>query len=513
MAVDSITTSRSYLTQQLTSLNKALTEKTTQLATGKVAQTYGGVGDNRLIDLELTQKVSRISSYQETITQVNLHIESLNVTLERLESLRIDSKAALDLNDFELQTDGQTRTQATAEILLHEAVSLLNTEVAGYYLYGGTDAFSNPVAGVADILNGANGLDGLKTVSDEYIAANLGADSRGRLTIDPLVTNYAGAVPTDSTLTISEDGTHDFGFDIASVTNSLTNVAVVGPAGTGTDPDTFDVTFTGQPGLGETLSLEFTLPPTHTQTYTLELTAASDNSVAGTFAIGADLEETATNLRNEIVAAIEEQAQTTLKAAAAEWAADEYFDTFAGNDTLRIDGPPFETATAQASGAATTMSWYTGENTATTNARLDKNALVDDNLQVSYGARANESGIADVVKALASFVAADFSGGSSIDEQYYTALTENLRAVLEPNSADQSGIVDITTEVSIAYRTVQQTDERHIQMRSSYLQTIGEIEGVDNELLAAEIIQLQTNIEASYRASSIVFNLSLADFL
>jgi flagellar hook-associated protein 3 FlgL len=101
-----VTTSRNYLTMQMTSLSKTLSEKTTQLATGKVSNTYGGLGDNRLLDLELTQKVTQIDSYRETITRANLHIDAMNLSLERLEALRLDAKASFDANSFELQSDG-----------------------------------------------------------------------------------------------------------------------------------------------------------------------------------------------------------------------------------------------------------------------------------------------------------------------------------------------------------------------------------------------------------------------
>ena len=55
--------------------------------------------------------------------------------------------------------------------------------------------------------------------------------------------------------------------------------------------------------------------------------------------------------------------------------------------------------------------------------------------------------------------------------------------------------------------------DRHVQMKSSYEGTIADIEGIDQDQVAAEILQLQTNIEVSYRASSIVFNLTLSDYL
>ena len=511
MAVSNITTSRTYLTQQLTELNSQLAEKTTQLAHGKVGTTYGEIGDRRLLDIQLTQKVSMIEAYQQTITISNLHLETLNMSVERLEDIRQDAKSALDTNDFIIQDDGQTQTQSRAELLLNEVVNILNTEIAGYYVFGGTDAVSDPVATLDAIFNGSGDLDGLKTVMEEYAEANLGSTNSGRTTTSALVTNYAGAVPTDSTFTISEDGAHDFGFDISAVTSALSNVAITGPAAT--DPDSFDVQFTGQPAVGETISVELTLPPDHTETVTIELTASSTGEEKDAFVIGADLEETAQNLRDALEAEIENQALTTLKAVSDEWASDEFFSTFGGEEPQRVDGPPYDTATAQIGGSGTTLEWYTGRNTSTTDAREDKNAVVDSNLTVSYGVRANETPLAELVQALATFVAADFSGGTQTDEEYYNALSTNLRTILQPPGVDQSGIVDIATDIAITHRTVSMTSDRHVQMKSTYEGTIAEIEGVDKDLLAAEILQLQNNIEVSYRASSIVFNLTLSDYL
>lgn len=511
MPVSSVTTSRTYLIQQLGQLNDTLAEKTTQLARGKVGTTYGDVGDRRLLDIQLTQKVGMIETYQQTITISNLHLQTGTMSLDRLEEIRQDSKSALDTNDFIIQDDGQTQTQSRAELLLNETLNILNTEVAGYYVFGGTDAVNDPVATIDAILDGANGLDGLRTYMSEFASANLGTNENGRLDTSALVTNYAGAVPTDSTFTIAEDGAHDFGFDISAVTSTLTNVAVTGPLAA--DPDSFDVQFTGQPELGETISLDLTLPPDHTDTITIEFTAAATAEEEGTFAIGADLEETAQNLRDALEAEIEKQAQTTLRAVSDEWAAEEFFTTYNGEEPQRIDGPPFDTATALTAGGSTTVEWYTGRNDTTDDPRTDKNAVIDSNLTVNYGVRANETALRELVQSLAAFVAADFSGGTQTDEEYYNALSTNLRTTLQPPGVEQSGIVDIATDIAITHRTVSLTDDRHVQMKSTYEGTITEIEGIDQDLIAAEILQLQTNIEVSYRASSIVFNLTLSDYL
>lgn len=509
MPISSISTSRSYLTQQLLDLNETLKEKTAQLATGKVGTTYGEVGDRRLLDIQLTQKVSFIASYQETITISNLHMETLNLSLDRLEDIRQDSKSAMDANDFIIQSNGLTQTQSRAELLLNEAINILNTEVAGYFPFGGTDSVNNPVQSIDTILNGANGLSGLKDYMDEFSQANLGALNNGRMTVSALTTTPG---PIDSTFTIAEDGAHDFGFDISSVTSTLTNVTLTGPAG-GVDPDTFDIQFTGQPNLGEEIEITLTLPPTHTDTTTIKFTAAANNEEEGTFVIGADLEETAQNLRDAIASELEDQAQTKLKAISDEWASDEFFSTYNGEVPQRVDGPPYTTATALTSGATDTVEWYTGRNTVTTDPRTDKNAIIDTNLTVEYGVRANETPLKELIQTLATFASADFSGGGQIDEEYYNALSADLRSILQPAGIDQSGISDIATDIAIAHRTAKLTDDRHIQMKNTYEETIGDIEGIDQNRMAAEILQLQTNIEVSYNASSIVFNLNLADYL
>ncbi|WP_439529763.1 flagellar protein [Pannonibacter sp.] len=512
MAIGSITSSRGYLTQQLTSLSRTLTEKTGQLATGKIATTYGGVGNQRGLDLELTQKVKRIEAYQETITMSRLHIKTLNINLDRLEKLRIQAKDAMDINNFELQADGQTSTQATAEILLTEAISLLNSEVGGHYLFGGSDSSTNPVRQMKEILDGVDGKAGLKQVLSEFWQANRGVSEMGRLDMSALTTTLDGfGAPLTSSFTVTEDGAHDFGFDIKAVTSDLSNLTLTAP--TGIDPDSFGVEFTGQPLPGQKITLELALPPAGERTTKIELTSTVSGNAKNTFLIGADLAETAANLRTAITDALKEEASTTLRAASDEWAAASFFDSFGGNPPMRVSGPPYDTATALVDGSATTTSWYIGENTATSDPRQDKIAAVDDNLRLGYGVRANEQGLTDVIKSLSTFIAGDFSGNTSTDEQYYTALADRMKATIQPQGTARSGIVDITTEVAIAFRSIEYTAERHTVLKSGYQGTIAEIEGVDKETLAVEIVQLQTMLEASYRASSIAMKMSLADYL
>ncbi|MDN3719941.1 hypothetical protein QW131_13955 [Roseibium salinum] len=61
------------------------------------------------------KKVSSIETYQQTITVSDLHLKTLDMSLERLEDIRRDAKSALDTNDFILQHDGKTQTQSRAK--------------------------------------------------------------------------------------------------------------------------------------------------------------------------------------------------------------------------------------------------------------------------------------------------------------------------------------------------------------------------------------------------------------
>ena len=87
-------------------------------------------------------------------------------------------------------------------------------------------------------------------------------------------------------------------------------------------------------------------------------------------------------------------AATELTAASAVAAGNDFFDTDASNPPQRVDGPPFDTATAMIDGtAANTVQWYIGDS-GTDDPRSTAVARADTSLTVSYGSRANEHGFA-----------------------------------------------------------------------------------------------------------------------
>src|SRR5204862_2326179 len=119
------------------------------------------------------------------------------------------------------------------------------------------------------------------------------------------------------------------------------------------------------------------------------------------FTIGANPSATAANLQASLTTAVGKLAATSLSAASAMAAANNFFDVDAGQPPMRVAGPPFNTATTLVAGtAADTVTWYTGE-MGTDSARGTAAAKVDEALSVSYGARANEQAIRSTITNIA----------------------------------------------------------------------------------------------------------------
>ena len=110
------------------------------------------------------------------------------------------------------------------------------------------------------------------------------------------------------------------------------------------------------------MRVQFTLPDGSSTA--IELTATNTNPpLPNQFLIGATPADTAANITAVLDTQIQRFAQTDLAAASAIQAGNEFFATDAANPPLRVDGPPFNTATGLVAGTpANTVSWYMGDN-------------------------------------------------------------------------------------------------------------------------------------------------------
>ncbi len=469
-----------------------------QLSTGLKTDSYAKLGTDRNTVLSLSHQLSQLSTYTNTITKTGMRIEVMADALTRMNSIASETKTTLASSGFELVNGKQTSAQIQAAMQFDEMVNLLNLNVEDRYLFGGRDTQTRPVALPADILNGADGKAGLKQFIAERSLADLGADGLGRLTL-----GTAG-----STVTLGEDAAPSvFGFKLANVNSTLSNATVTGPAGA---PPALDVEFTGLPQTGEKIEIELAMPDGTTTLVTLK---ASTNNPAGKgeFTIGADAAQTAANFQAALDGAIGLEARTTLKAASAVAASNDFFDYAAGGAPQRVDGPPFETATGLRDATdADTVFWYRGDLSGTAGNNFV--AQIDQGRQLSYGARADQDAIRDMVKMSAMLAAVEYTDAEDKEElASYKALSGRVTQTL--NFDGVQSIESIVTGLGLAASTLKQTQDRHDLVMATANELLGDIQNADPYEVGVKLTTLQTQLQASYQVTAMLSKMSLVNYI
>jgi hypothetical protein len=317
MSISSINYSASILGQQVRNINQQLTDLSTQLSTGKLSQSYSGMGTNEGFAIASRAQLSNIAAYTDTITNVNVSINLANTALQALTTIRSNTQTGAANTAQDLNVNGQTIAQNTAAAQFGSMVGVLNTQTGNRYLFSGTAFNTQPVTNAGDIINGTTTQDGFKKVMAERQAADLGTNGMGRL---------VQTQPTASSINVAEDSpTSPFGLKLKAVSSTLTGATLTGPSGS---PVSFSIDLNGNnPADGDKLSIQFTLPDGTTEQ--IDLTASSKTPTpVGSFAIDTTTPaNTATNLNTALNTAIKKLAGTSLVAASAITAGDNFFNT------------------------------------------------------------------------------------------------------------------------------------------------------------------------------------------
>jgi flagellin-like hook-associated protein FlgL len=301
-------TNRSALTSQmLGQMRTQLDDLQRQLASGKRSETYSGLGLGRELDIQARSRSSRVDAYFSAIDTVDLRINLMNTALERLRSIGVDMRSQTRFPlDYELVDGGQTTAQLNSNLWLDEALSLLNERAGDRYLFSGRSTDVRPTETAKNILDGDAARAGLRQVTAERLQADQGTgpNFRGRL-LAP-----AAAL---SVVTLEEDGTHPFGFKLASASTDF-GATITPDAG---PPPSIDIDLgAANPPEGGLVRVALTLPDGTTKE--IELTATTESPPpSGTFEIGATVDDTATNLAAALDAQIQQAAKVELVAASA----------------------------------------------------------------------------------------------------------------------------------------------------------------------------------------------------
>ena len=484
--------------QSLVDMRRQLDDLHRQLGTGKKSTTHAGLGADRGLAAGLRAQLASLKSYGETITMLGVRLDMSQTVLTRMTALRSEAKASLQ-QSAEIRATGQSPAQDSARHQLDEFLELLNTDINGRYLFAGREVDRAPVASAAHILDGDGARAGLKQVVTERALADIGANGLGRLDVSVAL----------GTVSLGEQvAGSPFGFKLSAVASTLTGVTVGGPAGA---PPAISVALAANPNAGETLTITLDLPDGTQEA--VKLTATTDTPpAAGQFTIGANQTATAANLHAALTAAVGGAAKTSLAAASALAAADDFFNIGPGDPPRRVAGPPFETATALAAGTpGNTVTWYTGE-LSTDPPRSSALGRVDDAVAINYGMRATEDGIRLIVQNMAAFAATSFDPNAAETPARYAELTERLTPALSGAHGAQR-LEDVVADLAHAQISTNAAKQRHQQTNSVLNGLLGDIEGVPAEQVATEILALQTRLQASLQTTAILYQLSLTNYL
>jgi len=622
MSISSINYGSSLLGQSVQAIQSQLTNLSTELSSGVKSTDYAGMGVNEGFAIAARAQLANISAFTDTMTNINTIIDSANTVLQSLSTTTGNVQQEAAATPQNLTSSGQTIGQQGALSQLSAIVGMLNTQVGDRYIFSGSAINTPAVASADDILNGTTTQAGLKQLIAERAQADLGTNGLGRLVLSQ---------PTATSVQVAEDvAGSPFGLKLNAVSSSLTNATVTGPSGS---PAAVQIDMTaGNPNPGDQVSFTFNEPDGTTDSIQLTATNAQPPPT-GSFTIGATPAATAANLSAALNSSISTLANTSLLAASAVEAGDNFFnidgmasgsavnnqgappapitgttalsgaagtnslssgfiagDTitvngttltfvasgasgnelnvtdsvqtllsridaitgtstpstvhggvialntdnasalsvtssntaafaalgFAGTVTaatppLRVSGSPLGSATSLVNGSANTVAWYTG-NSGPGSARASSTVRVDSSQVVQFGAQANEQAIRQALQGIATYAAVTVSPTATNSLAEVAALSQRIATNLTPQAGQQT-IQDIQTDFATAQGTMKDATARQTQAKTALQNLISGTEGIDQNQVASEILQLQTNLQASYQTTAMLSQLSLVKFL
>ncbi|MGU3341801.1 flagellin [Methylobacterium mesophilicum] len=512
-------------TSQLLTLKNQLNDLSNQLSSGKVSQTYGGLGTGRSTALAAQATLSALDGYATGITAAQTRTNLAVTSLTQVATLGTTARAALN-NGLQSVAVNSTAGRSIALANLQTALDTLNQSAAGNYLFGGGDTTTQPVLDANTILNGStdakgNPLDGLTDVIKERVEAQLGTDGNGRLT---------QTSPSTTSVRVKDEASATtprlFGFTLtgpAKMTGTALNATI-----TGTNPASLDVSLAAQAAAGDSISFSVKAPDGTSTTVTLTAATSADSSSTTSFAIGASVADTMTNLSKTLDNALKGAASSTLAVSATADAATQFFSGSAKGGLVQNGVIPQRvqyvgtTPVGYASpDPNTTVLWYQGENnydmTKTPpepTPALDTQAVqVSATGKVGTGARAIDQTIQNVLAGLATMAFALPTASDANTAATYQRVNSRAGALLSSSDQTNPSIQDTVTQLSIASTRLSNASTTNTATKNSLQNTLDGIEQAPTEEVVAKLLDVQNRLQASYQITSSLSKLSLVNYI
>ncbi|AWN53546.1 flagellin [Methylobacterium sp. 17Sr1-1] len=321
------------------------------------------------------------------------------------------------------------------------------------------------------------------------------------------------------------DGTFTIGADASASAQNLTaalgaktvtGVQSANPPGAGAALSggiPASATVTVGAGLQAGDSVQITVGLRDGTSQTISLKASADGKATGTFAIGASPDDTAANLKAALATALDASARTDLAASSASRAASDFFS---GSSSPGLS--PRRVAT-DASGNATgyvadpsgrTLIWYKGDDTSA-DPRRTATVPVSGDRSVAIGVQANESAFRGTLSGLAVLATTPFDE-TDTDSARFDAYSGRVQTLLKPADG-QPSVQGIASELSLASAQIDTQTSQNKATKAVLQKTVDGVESVSTEEAATKLLTLQTQLQASYQATSMLSKLTLTSYL
>ena len=273
-----------------------------------------------------------------------------------------------------------------------------------------------------------------------------------------------------------------------------------------------DLAIKGVPVAGDTVTVSVGMRDGTTQTLTLTASANADPTSTTEFSLAGDRTAVANSLSQAVSRALGAAASTSLAASSTSRASQDFFagSQSAGLAPRRIsaDGNGYAEAAR-----TDTVIWYTGDDTAS-DPRATATAQIGANRVLNIGVQANEAPIRKVLAGLA-MMAAD-AGTTAVsgtpEAKRFGALSDHAARLLVSNDTT-GGVPGIASDLGLAASTLSDTKTENRTNRNTLQSSLDGVENISAEDVTAQLLQLQTQLQASYQVTSMLSKLNLVNYL
>jgi flagellar hook-associated protein 3 FlgL len=213
-------TQNEFLRSRILDLQNQLVDTQAQVASGKKAQVYSGLGFDAPTSVNLNNTMATTDAYLKTIDTTTMRTGTITQVLDRITDIASEMRAsalqAMTPGGLPTPT-GSAAIKAQATARLKEVISLLNTQIDGVYLFGGRATNAAPMTNVGDVGQAGTPLDNAAQLNTPDPLDTTAASGDARYTaitaqLNATNSSYVGDTGPNATLTARVDDGLDINY-------------------------------------------------------------------------------------------------------------------------------------------------------------------------------------------------------------------------------------------------------------------------------------------------------------